>query len=145
MKEVLYNDCYGGFGFSALAIKKYLEIVKPELKVYVYKENWGFENILYTRENDIQNNPQAVLTTKDLGDEYVSKNLMCPGEIYLEDYCDGNIRTDKNMIKVVKELGPDADGPYSKLAIAQVEGKYRICEYDGYEWVETPESIEWEE
>ena len=49
------------------------------------------------------------------------------------------------MIKVVKELGHDADSEYSKLAIAQVEGKYRICEYDGYEWVETPESIEWEE
>lgn len=145
MKEVLYNACYGGFGFSALAIKKYLEIVKPELKVYAYKENWGGLGLEYTKENDIQNNPQAILTTEDLGDRYVSENSTCPGQIYLEDYCDGNIRTDKNMIKVVKELGHDADSGYSELAIAQVEGKYRICEYDGYEWVETPESIEWEE
>lgn len=146
MKEVLYNACYGGFGFSALAIKRYLEIVKPELKVYAYKENWGgLENLVYTKENDIQNNPHVILTTEDLGDRYVSENPSCPGQIYLEDYCDGNIRTDKNMIKVVKELGSDADSEYSKLAIAQVEGKYRICEYDGYEWVETPESIEWEE
>lgn len=145
MKEVLYNTCYGGFGFSALAIKKYLEIVKPELKVYAYKENWGGLGLEYTKENDIQNNPQATLTTEDLGDRYVSENFTCPGQIYLEDYYDGNIRTDKNMIKIVKELGHDADGAFSKLAIAQVEGKYRICEYDGYEWVETPESIEWEE
>lgn len=147
MKEVLYNDCYGGFRFSALAIKKYLEIVKPELKVYTYKENWGFKNTVYTREDDIRNNPESVLTTEDLGDKYISEDSMraIPGQIYLEDYCDGNIRTDKNMIKVVKELGPDADGPYSKLAIAQVKDKYRICEYDGNEWVETPESIKWEE
>lgn len=145
MKEVLYNNCYGGFGISALAIKKYLEIVKPELKVYVYKENYKFDEIIYTRENDIQNNPEAILTTKDLGDQYVSKDYTLPGRIYLENYCYGRIRTDKNLIKIVKELGDAANGAYSKLAIAQVEGKYRICEYDGYEWVETPESIEWEE
>lgn len=145
MKEVLYNECYGGFGISALAFKKYLEIVKPELKVYAYKENYEFDEIVYTRENNIQNNPEAILTTKDLGDKYVSKNYTLPGRIYLENYCYGSIRTDKNLIKIVKKLGDAANGAYSKLAIAQVEGKYRICEYDGSEWVETPESISWEE
>lgn len=145
MKEVLYNVCYGGFGFSPLAIKKYLEIIKPELKVYAYKENYEFDEIVYTKENDIQNNPKAILTTKDLGDKYVSKNYTLPGRIYLENYCHGSIRTNENLIKIVKELGDAANGAYSKLAIAQVEGKYRVCEYDGYEWVETPESISWEE
>lgn len=147
MKEVLYNNCYGGFEISALALKKYLEIVKPELKVYAYKENYDFneDKKVYTRENDIQNNREAILTTKDLGDQYISKDYTLPGQIYLENYCYGSIRTDKNLIKIVKELGDAANGAYSKLAIAQVEGKYRICEYDGYEWVETPESIEWEE
>lgn len=144
MKEVLYNECYGGFGLSALAIKKYLEVVKPELKVYAYREKFDLNKTVYTRENNIQNNPQAILTTEDLGDQYTSKNYVIPGRIYLEDYCN-NIRTDKNLIKIVKELGDKANESYSKLAIAQVEGKYRICEYDGAEWVETPESIQWEE
>ena len=145
MKILLYNNCYGGFGFSALAIKKYLEIIKPELKVYAYKEKYEYDKIVYTKENNIQNNREAVLTTKDLGDQYISKNYTLPGRIYLENYCHGNIRTDKNLIKVVKELGDNANGSCSKLAIAQVEGKYRICEYDGAEWIETPESIQWEE
>ena len=144
MKEVLYNNCYGGFGFSALAIKKYLEIVKPELKVYAYKDIHEYDKTVYVRENDIQNNPDIILTTKDLGDEYISKDYTCPEQIYLESYCD-NIRTDKNLISIVKELGNKANTSYSKLAIAQVKGKYRICEYDGAEWVETPESIKWEE
>lgn len=146
MKEVLYNNCYGGFRFSALAIKKYLEIVKPELKVYAYREKYDLNKTVYTRENNIQNNPEAVLTTKDLGDQYISSDYTpLPGQIYLENYCYGSIRTDKNLIKIVKELGDAANGTYSELAIAQVEGKYRICEYDGAEWVETPESIQWEE
>ena len=56
MKEVLYNECYGGFGLSALAIKKYLEVVKPELKVYAYREKYDLNETVYTRENNIQNN-----------------------------------------------------------------------------------------
>lgn len=144
MKEVLYNNCYGGFGFSALTIKKYLEIVKPELKVYAYKEKYEHDKTIYTRENDIQNNPDIILTTKDLGDVYISKDYILPERIYLENYCN-NIRTDKILVRIVKELGNKANTSYSKLAIAQVEGKYRICEYDGAEWVETPESIKWEE
>jgi hypothetical protein len=86
MKEVLYNECYGGFGLSALAIKKYLEVVKPELKVYAYREKYDLNKTVYTRENNIQNNPQAILTTEDLGDRYTSKNYVIPGRIYLEDY-----------------------------------------------------------
>ena len=144
MKEVLYNKCYGGFELSALAIKKYLEVVKPELKVYAYREKYDLNEIVYTRENNIQSNPQAILTIEDLGDRYTSENYVVPGRIYLEDYCN-NIRTNKILIKIVKELGDKANGSYSKLAIAQVEGKYRICEYDGAEWIETPESIQWEE
>jgi len=31
-----------------------------------------------------------------------------------------------------------------ELEIAVIESaKYRICEYDGNEWIETPESIDW--
>ena len=144
MKEVLYNECYGGFGLSALTIKKYLEVVKPELKVYAYREKYDLNETVYTRENNIQNNPQTILTTEDLGDQYTSKNYVIPGRIYLEDYCN-NIRTNKILVKIVKELGDKANGFCSKLAVAQVEGKYRICEYDGAEWIETPESIQWEE
>ena len=50
------------------------------------------------------------------------------------------------LIKCVKELGSEAGNELSKLVIAEVSsqsGKYLIREYDGLEWIETPESITW--
>ena len=54
-------------------------------------------------------------------------------------------RTDPNLIKVVETLGEKADGFCASLAIVSFKGnKYRIGEYDGMEWLETPYSIRWD-
>ena len=47
------------------------------------------------------------------------------------------------LVKVVEELAEKASGPHSKLEIKEVNGPYRIVEYDGWETVETPETIDW--
>lgn len=52
-------------------------------------------------------------------------------------------RHDPRLVKVVEALGDKANGRYAKLRIAEVEGPYRIDEYDGSESVETPDSYEW--
>jgi hypothetical protein len=52
-------------------------------------------------------------------------------------------RTDITLIKVIEELGKRANGMCANLKIHEVEGLYRICEYDGNEWIETPDSIDW--
>lgn len=53
-------------------------------------------------------------------------------------------RSNKNLIKVVEELGKKASGTHAELIVVEVDSKrYRICEYDGKEWVETPTSIKW--
>lgn len=53
-------------------------------------------------------------------------------------------RHDPHLVEVVEKLGDAANGMHADLEIVEVEGnRYRICEYDGLEWVETPESIEW--
>jgi hypothetical protein len=54
-------------------------------------------------------------------------------------------RTDPALIQTVEELGPRANGKHSKLEIVSVPAgmKYRIAEYDGQEWIETIESIDW--
>ena len=44
------------------------------------------------------------------------------------------------LIQVVEELGDEVNGPYSKLAIVEIDSNlYRIDEYDGAESVITPE------
>lgn len=48
------------------------------------------------------------------------------------------------LIQVIETLGEEARGLCAELEIREIEGdKYRICEYDGQEWIETPDSIEW--
>ena len=53
-------------------------------------------------------------------------------------------RHDHRLVECVEELGDDASGDCANLQVVEFSGtKYRICEYDGAEWVETPDSISW--
>ena len=54
-------------------------------------------------------------------------------------------RTDPILVQVVEELGEAANSEYSDLCIRELEPgtKYRLQEYDGSEWIETEEEIEW--
>jgi phage major head subunit gpT-like protein len=55
-------------------------------------------------------------------------------------------RADPILAQVVEELGEAANGDCAELCIRELEPgtKYRIQEYDGSEWVETPEDINWQ-
>lgn len=54
-------------------------------------------------------------------------------------------RHNPDLIRCVKALGSEAaSGSYARLKIETIEGnKYRVQEYDGSEWVETPNDIRW--
>jgi hypothetical protein len=55
-------------------------------------------------------------------------------------------RHDPKLIQAVENFGIEkASGWAADLLIEEIEGnKYRIKEYDGLEFVETPETIDWE-
>ena len=58
-----------------------------------------------------------------------------------------NFRTDARVIEYIENFGADkASGPYSHLKIVEVPKgtRYRIREYDGQEWIETENDIDWE-
>lgn len=59
-------------------------------------------------------------------------------EAYM-DYC----RHDPRLVEVVEALEGPAGGRFAELGVVDIgdEQKYRICEYDGLEWVETPNTI----
>ncbi len=42
------------------------------------------------------------------------------------------------LVQVVEELGEKANGSCARLAIEEVDGPYRIEEYDGFETVKEP-------
>lgn len=53
-------------------------------------------------------------------------------------------RHDPLLVECVETLGEKANNSYSRLAIREIEGNlYRVEEYDGKEWIEQPEDMEW--
>lgn len=55
-------------------------------------------------------------------------------------------RNDPLLIEAVEVLEENANGRNSELEVVEFKGnKFRLCEYDGTEWVETPDSIQWSE
>lgn len=58
---------------------------------------------------------------------------------------DGDIpRHDPILVQVVEELGEGANGECADLQIKEVDGLYRIDEYDGNESVVTPDGYGWQ-
>ena len=53
-------------------------------------------------------------------------------------------RHDARLLQCFDELGQAMAGSSCELKAVEVTGdRYRVCDYDGREWVETPDSIEW--
>lgn len=53
-------------------------------------------------------------------------------------------RHDKRLVEVVEKLGDKANARFSKLNVVEIYSSiYRIDEYDGWESVETPDSVDW--
>jgi hypothetical protein len=53
-------------------------------------------------------------------------------------------RHDPILVRVVRELGSEANGQYADLNIVEINTPmYRVQEYDGKEWIETPDSVDW--
>ena len=107
-RRIVVNSCYGGFGLSRQACIRYLELS-------------GIEYTLAPRpDRDSQNRLGPVIMVDDKHWHYYSID-----------------RDDPNLISVVKELGPLADGEYAKLRIVTIPANvdWTIEEYDGREWV----------
>lgn len=126
-RKVVYNRCFGGFSLSEEAIQRYFQLKGWELLVVPgdFGINYHFKGPFpdgITVEN-------AVEHIDELDDSY-----------WYDRYVD---RDDPILVQVVEELGEKADGSFARLAIAEVEGPYRIDEYDGQESVMEPKDYTW--
>lgn len=129
MTRVVYNACYGGFGLSAEAVRRYAEIAG--ITLYEHTDEFGFtawyrvpreeyERLLAAGEREAAN--AAYFSVYDLA------------------------RTDTTLVQVVEELGERANDSFAQLFIAEVPAgtRYRIDEYDGLESVMTVDDYEWQ-
>lgn len=137
MNKIVINTCYGGFSLSPLAIKRYYELKYPKVQLFFYKSDFP-----YGPYRKVPMEDSDVILTRDLGDSF-SGNLEY--DYWVDSHCVEENRHDPILVQVVEELGGEkAGGSYSELKVVEISGnKYRVCEYDGAEWVETPESLDW--
>lgn len=129
--KVVINACYGGFSLSPKAIQKYAEYAG--FKVYAYTDTSmmnGGPGIV--RVDDPENHIYYWLK-EDIGDR-ITRRQLNSAEWFHDLEVD---RADPILIRVVEELGEEADGEFASLKIVEIPDgvHYTIEEYDGYEHV----------
>lgn len=123
--KIVINRCYGGFGLSRNAIKRYLELCGKEC--YFYEEVGS----AYVKCDCDCSNYFVHCLTKDMGETIEDY----PKDYYFSYY--DIERNDQKLVQVVEELGENANGDYSKLEVVEIpdDVSWEIGEYDGVETI----------
>ena len=137
--KVVINGCYGGFGLSNFAYKELLR--RKGKECYFYENKYGVG--CYRIDDDPDNNKYFLVTvsTKDYGK--FTEKIDSEHCVY---YRGDNIRNDLDLIAMIEEFGSEkCSGRYAELEIEDVPSGtyYRIGEYDGIEYIEYRDDIDW--
>jgi len=143
MNKVVVNTCYGGYELSAKALAAIHALKHPGEPVYFYRKvEYTKAGTVYEKSSPDDKRTRYVLT-EDFGDVYIESNNVYNRQgksIYKSRLKYEELpRHDKDLVKVVEELGAEASGPLASLVIEEIDSDlYRIEEYDGSETVVTP-------
>jgi len=135
MKKIVINSCFGGFGLSAQAEKRYLELIGKKQFLYKrikYKSQDGKNE--FRKANGKADTLSTVTFTQNQGKKFEEiGDWEKAGYFYNRDIP----RDDPNLIKVVEEMGEKANDSCAKLTIVEIpdDVDWKIEEYDGSEWV----------
>lgn len=148
--KIVINNCYGGFGLSTEAIMELIKMKSKCINKVTIAHYYGgskeyIGKIAYRpkwkEDFEKDHNEDRI----DLGGKFYSFGRFCvtitDGKyIYnLKDkYENDKIRSNPDLIKVVEELGSNADGDYAELKVIEIPDdiKYQIDEYDGMESID---------
>lgn len=138
--RIAVNKCWGGFGLSKEAQALYMEKKYGVDNIYYYKTNtagWGGKKS--TKEDFIKevDSHYISITTTDCGEEFDDYRKF--NAVWFDDYNDSiEFRSDPVLIKVLEELGDDANGDFAEIEIVDVpdDANVYIDNYDGMETVE---------
>jgi len=138
--KVVINACYGGFGLSDNAFRRYLEL--KGIEFYEWKDGHGtFRETFFCKvskpEYDEQQKKMLGQSGKDYNkwNTYTLEQKHAFNDLMLE-YRSID-RADLALVQVVQELGALANGEYSSLSIVDVpdDVRWTIQEYDGMEHI----------
>lgn len=128
--KIVINACYGGFGLSTEAMKRLIAEGSAGIEVMDEAEYHGGKARGLGSE-----------TFDDAGDGYevgwIKDVLYKDGKVYTHDFRRGELRSDAALVRVVAEMGVDANGQNAQLKIVEVpdDVQWTVEEYDGFEHV----------
>jgi len=131
--KIAVNRCYGGFSLSLKATKRYAEL--KGFPVYFYtqtKSHFTDGYDVYNRVDNIDHDDFfAIAYKKDCGE---TTDTLDGSEYFSRRPED---RSDPDLIKVIEELGDEANGGCARIRIVDIpdDVEWEIQDYDGYEWV----------
>jgi hypothetical protein len=135
-KLVAVNKCYGGFSLSAAAIEAYA----ARKGITLYPERGKHSELLGPTYWTVPEDQRTGILTGDAWHEGTIEERQLSNQLYSKlVLTDRDIaRDDPDLIAVIQELGPKADGSYAKLSITEIpdDVDWEIGEYDGQEWVQ---------
>lgn len=134
MKKVVINKCYGGFGLS-LKAQEILWKLKGYTDVCFYKQEYlNNHQFKYKKITDLNKQDLfSVCVKKDCGDIVYDINeeyFLWSSKLY-------DNREDRFLIKVIEDLGDQANGRYASLKVVKIpdDVEYEIDNYDGFETI----------
>ena len=129
--KIVINVCFGDYGLSIEAMKRLIELKSPAIEALDIDTYFG-------KEHKDKRLKEWMSRSKDVGDGYINdtfgSSLFKDGIFY--NY-NRSIRTDPDLIRVVEEMGKDADGCFAELKVIEIPDgiEYEIEEYDGNEHI----------
>jgi len=132
MKKIVVNQVHGGFGLSPLAETMYYKLKGEPCYFYeISKYGNSYDDCEYKRVEMKDAEFHRYTLKKDLGENHFGR---IPNDAF---YVGDPDRDDPDLIKVVEELGEEANDSYSKLVIVEIPDgvDWEIDEYDGYETI----------
>jgi len=145
--KVVINKCYGGFGLSPVAIKRYLELCGKECHFYtsdrVNRTKYVPCSLEDAQETYFVYSFTRVLTPEEHVLVEKNYNQFTPEEKERSDklwseihFYDHDIeRNDPKLIQVVEELGKAANSNHAELEVIEIPDNisWEVDEYDGNE------------
>lgn len=127
VREIVRNDCFGGFGLSDEAFELYLQ--KKNLKYYKYDSLFG-GSTYYKVPKEKYDRLQEKWRKEDGDYRRINAKGWFLNDRDIE-------RDDPLLIEVVRQLKKKANGRYADLKIVKVpvDVEYEIDEYDGLETI----------
>lgn len=130
--KVVINKCHGGFGLSDAAYEKLIEYGIPVRGYIEQLRDQSTKLYLHEPKNDGQ-----VIFDRKLESSETSELMLRLDGRYWDCWIRSNGRSHPLVIRVVEELGAEANGRYAELKIVEIPDdiSYEITDYDGIEHV----------